>query len=62
MEEIKKVAILGAGAMGAYFAGTFFDTAGFSTVLIAKRHPFRQAQNQGLNNKREILYNPGHPS
>ncbi|MBA3009171.1 MAG: ketopantoate reductase family protein [Proteobacteria bacterium] len=36
MKKIRKIAILGAGAMGAYFAGRFFDTTGFSTVLIAK--------------------------
>jgi 2-dehydropantoate 2-reductase len=35
MQTIKNVAILGAGAMGAYFTGKFFDTSGFSTVLIA---------------------------
>lgn len=36
MQEIRKVAIIGAGAMGSYFAGRFFDTDGFSTVLIAR--------------------------
>jgi 2-dehydropantoate 2-reductase len=35
MPEIQKVAILGAGAMGAYFASRFYSTPGFSTVLIA---------------------------
>jgi 2-dehydropantoate 2-reductase len=35
MQEIQKVAILGAGAMGAYFAERFFHTPGFSTVLVA---------------------------
>jgi 2-dehydropantoate 2-reductase len=48
MEEIRKVAILGAGAMGAYFAGRFFDTAGFSTALIAKGDRFDKLKNKGL--------------
>ena len=48
MEEIKKVAILGAGAMGAYFASTFFDTAGFSTVLIAKGARLDRLKTKGL--------------
>jgi 2-dehydropantoate 2-reductase len=48
MEEIRKVAILGAGAMGAYFAGRFFDAAGFSTALIAKGDRFDKLKNKGL--------------
>ena len=35
MKTIRKVAILGAGAMGAYFASRFHRTDGFSTHLIA---------------------------
>jgi len=48
MEEIQKVAILGAGAMGAYFAGRFFDTTGFSTVLIAKGDRLDRLKTKGL--------------
>ncbi len=48
MQKIRKVAILGAGAMGAYFAGRFFDAAGFSTVLIAKEDRFDKLRNNGL--------------
>lgn len=48
MQEIQKVAILGAGAMGAYFASRFFDTAGFSTVLIAKGHRLDKLETKGL--------------
>ena len=48
MREIRKVAILGAGAMGAYFAGRFFDTAGFSTVLIAKGRRLDRLRTEGL--------------
>jgi 2-dehydropantoate 2-reductase len=48
MQKIRKVAILGAGAMGAYFASRFFDTAGFSTVLIAKENRLDKLTNNGL--------------
>lgn len=48
MPEVRKVAILGAGAMGAYFASTFFDTAGFSTVLIAKGDRLERLRAEGL--------------
>jgi len=48
MQKIQKVAILGAGAMGAYFASRFFDTAGFSTVLIAKGHRLDRLKTKGL--------------
>jgi len=48
MQEIQKVAILGAGAMGAYFASRFFDTTGFSTVLIAKGHRLDKLKIKGL--------------
>ncbi len=36
MKPIRQIAILGAGAMGAYFAGCFGRTEGFSTRLIAR--------------------------
>jgi 2-dehydropantoate 2-reductase len=48
MQEIQKVAILGAGAMGAYFATRFFETDGFSTVLVARGEHFDRLINQGL--------------
>ncbi|MGA8178768.1 MAG: ketopantoate reductase family protein [Desulfobacterales bacterium] len=48
MQKIRKVAILGAGAMGAYFAGSFFDTDGFSTVLIAKEDRLDRLRKNGL--------------
>lgn len=48
MKDIQNVAILGAGAMGAYFASRFFDTSGFSTGLIAKGHRFDRLKNNGL--------------
>jgi 2-dehydropantoate 2-reductase len=48
MQEIRNVAILGAGAMGAYFASTFFDTADFSTVLIARGSRLDKLKSKGL--------------
>ena len=48
MEKIQKIAVLGAGAMGAYFAGRFFDTPGFSTVLIAKGNRLDKLKREGL--------------
>jgi len=48
MREIKKVAILGAGAMGAYFSSRFFETAGLSTALIAKGQRLDKLKSKGL--------------
>ncbi len=48
MHEIKKVAIIGAGAMGAYFAAQFFDTPGFSTTLIADGPRLERLKKDGL--------------
>jgi len=48
MKEIQKIAVLGAGAMGAYFASRFFDTPGFSMVLIAKGKRFDKLKREGL--------------
>lgn len=48
MKKVRKIAILGAGAMGAYFAGRFFDTAGFTTVLIAKGERSETLKRNGL--------------
>jgi 2-dehydropantoate 2-reductase len=47
MQEIQKVAILGAGAMGSYFASRFFNT-GFSTILIAKGPRLDKLKAKGL--------------
>ncbi|MCF8105580.1 MAG: ketopantoate reductase family protein [Desulfohalobiaceae bacterium] len=48
MNKIQKVAILGAGAMGAYFAGRFFEAKGFSTMLIARDRRLERLQAKGL--------------
>ena len=48
MKDIHKVAILGAGAMGAYFATRFFIAPGFSTSLIARGERGKRLENDGL--------------
>jgi len=48
MDEIQKIAVLGAGAMGAFFAGRFFDTPGFSTALIARGKRFDKLKSEGI--------------
>ena len=54
MQEIAKVAIFGAGAMGSFFAAKFFDTDGFSTVLVARGERRERLMKNGLivNGKR----------
>ncbi len=48
MKEIDRVAILGAGAMGAFFASKFSDAAGFSTLLIARGDRYDRLKKRGL--------------
>lgn len=48
MPDIQKVAILGAGAMGAYFAASFFDCPDFSTVLVASGERLERLKQDGL--------------
>jgi 2-dehydropantoate 2-reductase len=48
MQEIDRVAILGAGAMGAYFATRFFDAPGFSTTVIARGERYDRLKRDGL--------------
>lgn len=47
MEPIQNVAIMGAGAMGAFFASRFFD-GGFSTRLAAKGDRLERLKREGL--------------
>lgn len=56
MTEIKKVAILGAGAMGAYFATRFFES-GFDTCLVARGPRFDRLSRDGLvvNGKKYLI-------
>jgi 2-dehydropantoate 2-reductase len=48
MQEIRRVAILGAGAMGAFFAAKYFDTPSFSTVLVAGGERAERLTRDGL--------------
>ena len=48
MREIKRVAILGAGALGSFFAGRFYDSPDFSTFLIAKGSRLERLGRDGL--------------
>ncbi|MEA4907663.1 MAG: ketopantoate reductase family protein [Anaerolineaceae bacterium] len=48
MNEIHSVAILGAGAMGAYFAAQFSQAPGFSTVLVARGERLERLRREGL--------------
>ena len=48
MKEIKRVAILGAGALGSFFAGRFYDSPDFSTSLIAKGSRLERLRRDGL--------------
>jgi 2-dehydropantoate 2-reductase len=48
MRRISRVAILGAGAMGAFFAARFFDAAGFSTALVARGQRYDRLKRDGL--------------
>ena len=48
MQEIKKVVILGAGAMGAYFASCFFDSQGFETGIVARGERYDRLSRDGL--------------
>ena len=48
MKEIKNVAVLGAGAMGAVYASRFFDASLFSTVLVARDPRYDRLRAEGL--------------
>lgn len=48
MQDISKVAILGAGAMGAFFASKFFDVGDISTSLVARGQRYDRLKSHGL--------------
>ncbi len=48
MREITQVAILGAGAMGSYFATRFFDAPKFSAAVIARGERYERLKSDGL--------------
>jgi 2-dehydropantoate 2-reductase len=59
--EIRRIAILGAGAMGAYFAASFSD-AGFTTVLVARGARRERLEREGLVvNRRAYRIPVAHP-
>ncbi len=57
MKEIKNISVLGAGAMGASYASIFFNTAGFSTSLVAQEPRSSRLRSEGLvvNNKKYFI-------
>ena len=57
MQEIKNITILGAGAMGGYFAATFFGSPGFRTSLVARGKRYDRLKSDGLvvNGKRAMI-------
>jgi 2-dehydropantoate 2-reductase len=48
MQEIKTVAVIGAGAMGAIYATHFYHTPGFSPVFIARDQRLEKLQKDGI--------------
>jgi 2-dehydropantoate 2-reductase len=48
MKDINKVVILGAGAMGAFFATRFFDTEGCSAAVVAQGKRYERLKSDGL--------------
>jgi len=48
VKEIKKVAVLGAGAMGAVYASRFFEAPPFSTVLVAREQRYDRLRAEGF--------------
>jgi 2-dehydropantoate 2-reductase len=48
MQEIERVAILGAGAIGGFFAAKFSDAPEFSTVLVAGGERYERLRRHGL--------------
>jgi 2-dehydropantoate 2-reductase len=57
VKEIKTVAVLGAGAMGAVYASKFFDASTFSTVLVARDSRYDRLREEGciVNGKRYLI-------
>ena len=48
VKEIKNVAVLGAGAVGAFYASKFFEGSELSTVLVAREPRYDRLKAQGL--------------
>lgn len=54
MKRIEKVAILGAGALGAYYGSRFFDGSGFKVEYVARPPRYERVKKEGVvvNGKR----------
>lgn len=62
MKEIKKVAVLGAGAMGSVYASKFFDASEFMTVLVARDSRYDRLREEGcIVNGTPYLISVVHP-
>jgi 2-dehydropantoate 2-reductase len=48
LKEIRNVAVLGAGAVGAVYASMFFDASSFSTALVARDARYDRLRAEGL--------------
>jgi 2-dehydropantoate 2-reductase len=48
VKEIRNVAVLGAGAVGAFYASKFFEGSELSTVLVAREPRYDRLKAQGL--------------
>ena len=48
MKAIKTVAILGAGAMGSFYASRFFDAPGFSPTFVARNARCERLRTEGV--------------
>lgn len=48
VKEIKNVAVLGAGAVGAFYASKFFEGSELSTVLVAREPRYERLKAEGL--------------
>ena len=46
VKEIENVAVLGAGAMGAFYASKFFDAQQLSSVLVAREPRYDRLKNE----------------
>jgi 2-dehydropantoate 2-reductase len=48
MERIKRVVVLGAGAMGGFFLSRFLDAPGFETAVAARGQRKKRLETEGL--------------
>jgi 2-dehydropantoate 2-reductase len=58
MKPIRKVAILGAGAMGAAYAAMFTDAVGFSICFVARGKRYERLKNKALTINDKLYHIP----